>query len=74
MLTFLTEISTFLATHVGLKNQPHIPGDYDGDGKTNIAVYRVSTGAWYIISPHRGHSGFKGVKISQTSGIVTQQF
>ena len=26
-----------------------VHGDYDGDGKTDCAVYRTGTGAWFII-------------------------
>ena len=27
-----------------------VPGDYDGDGRTDIAVWRRSTGVWYILT------------------------
>ena len=34
-----------------------MPGDYDGDGKTDFAVFRPLTDAWYVI-PSSSPSNF----------------
>jgi len=38
----------------GLSTDRPVPGDYDGDGKTDFSVFRPSTGEWYVVNSSSG--------------------
>ena len=42
-----TQFTTSLVGWWGHPTDVPVPGDFDGDGKTDVAVYRSSTGFWY---------------------------
>jgi uncharacterized delta-60 repeat protein len=55
----------FSILQFGLSSDKIVPGDFDGDGKTDIAVFRPSEGNWYVLNSSDGtytilHFGLNG--------------
>jgi hypothetical protein len=53
-----TGYTTYVSYLWGLKGDIPETGDYDADGKTDIAVYRRSNGGWYILLSSTGYTTY----------------
>ena len=40
----------------GINTDVLVPGDYDGDGKTDPAVFRPATKGWYFLKSSSGYT------------------
>ena len=70
--TVLTSSSNFvsrLTGKVGVAADLLVPGDYDGDGRTDMAVYRASTGSWLILGSATGFSTTRTVTLGSSADI-----
>ncbi len=53
-----TNYSTYFAVNWGLTDDRPVPGDYDGDGRMDIAVWRPSTGGWFRLLSSTNYTSF----------------
>jgi hypothetical protein len=64
---------TSLGVQFGQAGDKAIPGDYDKDGKTDIAFFRPSTSNWFVLRSSTNFSTFFGFQFGAVGDIPLTQ-
>jgi hypothetical protein len=46
-----------------------VPGDYDGDGRADLGLFRPSTGIWYILKSTSNFTAYSSTSFGLSSDI-----
>ena len=47
-----------------------VPGDYDGDGRADLAIYRPSDGMWWVLFSASNYTTWQGVRWGTLPGDI----
>jgi len=54
----------------GAVRATHAAGDFDGDGRSDLTVYRSSTGVWYIKQSSNGYTDYRAYQFGISTDVA----
>ena len=73
ILKSTTGFATYSTYGWGLVGDVPVLGDYDGDGKTDVVVYRPANGTWWILLSSTGFTSYNAYQWGQPGDVPVLQ-
>jgi hypothetical protein len=64
------QLHDYVAQPWGLSTDIPVPGDYDGDGKTDFALFRPADGTWYILQSSTNYTTYLAPSWGLSTDVV----